>query len=50
MSVILSGKQPQLLFTSGLQVNVALPYDAPVNSAQQTGDTERIRDFDRSIS
>jgi uncharacterized protein (TIGR03437 family) len=34
-SVVLAGEQLPLLFTSGQQVNVVLPYDVPVNSTQQ---------------
>jgi uncharacterized protein (TIGR03437 family) len=34
-SVLLGGEPLPLLFTSGLQVNVVLPYDLPVNSTQQ---------------
>jgi uncharacterized protein (TIGR03437 family) len=34
-SVLLGGERLPLLFTSGLQVNVVLPYDLPVNSTQQ---------------
>lgn len=34
-SVALAGEPLPLLFTSGAQVNVVLPYDLPVNSTQQ---------------
>jgi uncharacterized protein (TIGR03437 family) len=34
-SVVLAGEQLPLLFTSGQQVNVVVPYDVPVNSTQQ---------------
>jgi uncharacterized protein (TIGR03437 family) len=34
-SVILAGRQLPLLFASGGQVNVVVPYDVPVNSTQQ---------------
>jgi uncharacterized protein (TIGR03437 family) len=34
-SVILGGKQLPLLFVSGAQINVVVPYDTPVNSTQQ---------------
>lgn len=34
-AVLLAGEQLPLLFTSGQQVNVVVPYDVPVNSTQQ---------------
>lgn len=34
-SVVLGAEQLPLLFTSGRQVNVVVPYDVPVNSTQQ---------------
>jgi uncharacterized protein (TIGR03437 family) len=34
-TVVLAGEQLPLLFTSGAQVNVVLPYDVPVNSTVQ---------------
>jgi uncharacterized protein (TIGR03437 family) len=34
-SVVLAGEQLPLLFTSGNQINVVLPYDVPVNTTQQ---------------
>lgn len=33
--VVLAGQQLPLLFTSGQQINVVVPYDVPVNSTQQ---------------